>query len=72
MTLEKTLSELHEKLANTLLQKVKSGEVTAAELNVARQFLKDNNVDAIPKEGSPLQQLTDSLPFTGDEDTARH
>jgi hypothetical protein len=72
MTLERTLSELHEKLANTLLQKVKSGEVTAAELNVARQFLKDNNVDAIPKEGSPLQQLTDSLPFTGDEETARH
>ncbi|MDH0613323.1 MULTISPECIES: hypothetical protein [Agrobacterium] len=72
MTLDKTLSELHEKLADKLLQKVKSGDVTAAELNVARQFLKDNNIDAIPKEGSPLQQLTDSLPFTGDEDTARH
>lgn len=68
MSLEKILSELHENLANKLLAKVKSGEVTAAELNVARQFLKDNNIDAVPKEGSPLQNLTDALPFTGAEE----
>jgi len=68
MDLKDILSKLHEEMAQKLLEKVRSGEVTAAELNVARQFLKDNNIDSIPKEGSPLKSLTDELPFTGDDD----
>ncbi|SCW77011.1 hypothetical protein SAMN02927900_04750 [Rhizobium mongolense subsp. loessense] len=68
MDLNKILAQLHEEMAQKLLDKVRSGEVTAAELNVARQFLKDNNIDAVPKEGSPLKSLADDLPFTGDDD----
>ncbi len=69
MDLNKLLQTLHEEMAQKLLDKVRSGEVTAAELNVARQFLKDNNIDAVPKEGSPLSNLANDLPFTGDNDT---
>lgn len=58
------LSLLHSELASVLLKKVQNGEVTAAELNVVRQFLKDNGIDAVPKEGSPLGNLVSSLPFT--------
>jgi hypothetical protein len=57
------LKELHEKLCEVLLDKIKSPEVTASELNVARQLLKDNGIDAIPVEGSPLKSLLDELPF---------
>lgn len=62
--LKQTLSTLHEQLAMKLLDKVRSGEATAAELNVARQFLKDNNIDNVPKDGTPMKSLVDELPFT--------
>ena len=59
----KKLKELHEVLAEKLLEKVKSSDATASELNVARQFLRDNGIDAVPTEGSSLQRLADELPF---------
>jgi len=68
MDLNKILALLHEEMAQKLLDKVRGGEVTAAELNVARQFLKDNNIDSTPKEGTPLANLVEELPFTGDDD----
>lgn len=73
---DKTLSDIHEALAKELLKRVKDGEdevvdgeivkVSAkpATLNVVRQFLKDNGVEARPAAGSPLGKLADSLPFT--------
>lgn len=39
----------------------------AALLNVARQFLKDNDVTAQAVPESPLKSLADSLPFAGEE-----
>ena len=30
---------------------------------MARQFLRDNGIDAVPTEDSPLQQLIDEMPF---------
>lgn len=47
----------------------------AAVLSVARQFLKDNGIEALAVPGSPLKSLVDSLPFAGrdpisDEDAA--
>ena len=49
----------------------------SALMNVARQFLKDNDVTAIAAPASPLQNLAASLPFVGDEfnedgDSPRH
>jgi len=57
------LTELHSLLAEKLLEKVQDPECKSADLNVARQFLKDNNIDAVPVQGSPLDKLLEELPF---------
>jgi hypothetical protein len=57
------LEELHAALAKALKDRIESGEATAADLSVVRQFLRDNNIDAIPNEGSPLDDLRNALPF---------
>lgn len=62
------LEELHAALAKKLAAKIASGEVTAADLNVARQFLKDNHIEAEATPGSPLDDLRNDLPFA-DADT---
>jgi len=59
----KKLKELHAVLAEKLLEKVKDPDAKSSDLNVARQFLRDNGIDAVPTEGSPLQKLADELPF---------
>ena len=60
---------LHRTLAENLLSRVKDPEAKAGDLNVARQFLKDNGIDALPVENSPLSDLVKSLPDFADEDT---
>lgn len=65
---EETFSALHEALAQDLLKRIKSGQATAADLNVARAFLKDNGVDAVPAPQSPIGTLMENLPFTAGED----
>ena len=57
------LKQLHEVLATELLKRVSDPDAKSADLNVARQFLKDNNIDAVPTEDSPLQKLIEALPF---------
>ena len=59
----KKLKELHAVLAEKLLEKVQDPDCTAGFLNVARQFLRDNGIDAVPVEGSPLDKLAKELPF---------
>ncbi len=65
---ERQLSELHKELAKTLLKRVKDGTATAADLSVARQFLKDNGIEAVPREGKPLGELAKNLPQFGPDD----
>lgn len=62
------LDKLHGELARALADRIKSGEATASDLNVARQFLKDNGIDAIPRDASPLADLAKSLPFQSTDD----
>jgi len=72
---EKALGGLHGKLAEVLKDAL-SQQYTddqgnpapppAAILNVARQFLKDNKIEAIAAQGSPLHDLAD-LPIFEDE-----
>jgi len=57
------LRELHGILAEKLLEKVKDPECKSSDLNVARQFLRDNGIDAVPVDNSPLQKLMDEMPF---------
>ena len=68
----KTLKELHEVLATELLKRVKDPEAKASDLNVARQFLKDNGIEAIPTDNSPLKSLVDELPFNSEEEIVLH
>ena len=57
------LRELHGILAEKLLDKVKDPECKSADLNVARQFLRYNGIDAVPTDDSPLQKLINEMPF---------
>jgi len=56
------LNTLHLCLAKELLGKIQSGEAKAGDLNVARQFLKDNGVECLPVEKNPMQELMENLP----------
>jgi len=60
---EKKLGELHQQLTEKLLEKVRDPEVKSADLNVARQFLKDNNIDCMPAENNSMSKLAEELPF---------
>ncbi len=63
---DKKLEELHDILAMVLLEKIRDPEVKSADLNVARQFLKDNDITAIPTDNNALSQLLQDLPFKED------
>jgi len=58
----KIMKTLHYELAKDLLDKVRSGEAKAGDLNVARQFLKDNGIECIPVENNPMEDLMHNLP----------
>ena len=68
MSMEKQLGELFELLCDDLTGRIKSGEATSTDLNVARQMLKDNNITATPIAESPLSNLANALPFPASED----
>ena len=42
-------------------------EAPASILSIARQFLKDNNIEADAGKGTPMGDLVDSLPFNEEE-----
>jgi len=58
------LDKLHSDIAQDLLDRVKSGEATAAELGIAVKFLKDNNVTVDIEDSEPVLNLAKALPFT--------
>ena len=58
----KKLESLHSVLTSVLLDRVKSPAAKAGDLNVARQFLKDNGVECLPVEKNPMQELMENLP----------
>ena len=58
----KILKTIHYELAKHILVLIKSGEAKAGDLNVARQFLKDNGIECIPVENNPMEELMNNLP----------
>ena len=58
----KLLKTIHYELAKHILDLIKSGEAKAGELNVARQFLKDNGIECIPVDNNPMEDLMNNLP----------
>lgn len=69
----KKLEEIHDALTEALLARVRNGEATAADLNVARAFLKDNGIEVSnPATMSQLTEaVTDVLPFEAPDDSPR-
>lgn len=65
---EDALGALHEALAQHMLNILKGEEVKAADLNVIRQFLKDNSIEVVPNTGSTLDKIAEVLPVFEDED----
>ncbi len=63
--MEDELDKLYSELCTALKDKLKD-KPTASDLNVVRQFLKDNDVTADPSRNKPLNTLVKNLPF--DED----
>lgn len=61
---------LHGALAERFRDRLLDTEnpVTAAEMNVIRQFLKDNNIDSVPRKNNPLEGLVKALPFPIQQD----
>lgn len=56
------LSALHGAIADELARKISDGSATAADLAVARQFLKDNGISAVNSPSTPLGNLVDQMP----------
>ena len=67
MTNADMMALLHQTLAENLLARIQDPEAKSSDLNVARQFLKDNGIDALPVEGSPLDDIVKTLPDFGDD-----
>ncbi len=63
MDMAKVLETLHTAVAEDLLAKIQSGEATAADLSVARAFLKDNGIDSVAFADSPIANIAAALPF---------
>lgn len=61
------LEAIHSALAQELLQKIQNGDATPSDLSVARQFLKDNGIDAAPDASQPMLNLAKIMPFDEEE-----
>ncbi len=72
--LDELFAKLHEELTNELLERLRSGDATTADLNAARQLLRDNGIDVnTNREATPLLDLAGMLPFqSDDEDEIKH
>lgn len=62
------LEALHCAVADDLLNKVRSGEASAQELNAAIKFLKDNGIEATKDSQPKLGHIQSALPTFDDEE----
>ena len=72
---EDLLNGLHQLVAQSLIEKIQSGEATIQEIGAAIKFLKDNNVTAdityspaMRQLDSEVQKDVGQLPFVEGED----
>ena len=59
---ENKLADLHGTLALHFMERLRSGDCTASDLNVIRQFLKDNGIDCVGADNPELQGIVADLP----------
>ena len=60
---KEVLEELHGTVAVELLNRIRNGEARPADMANAIKFLKDNGIEGLPIEGSPLGNLVSQMPF---------
>ena len=58
---EGALAELHSSVAKALTARIGAEDTSAADLNAAIKFLKDNNITATPEGSSALKELSDTV-----------
>lgn len=66
---EDMLASLHGALAEAMARKLREGDFTASDLNVIRQFLKDNGINADGEKDENIQSIVDDLPDLDDNVT---
>ena len=62
------LGELHEAVAQELLNRIKNGEASAADISNAIKFMKDNGIEARPDKNAALQSLASQFPVFNDDE----
>ncbi len=66
------LELLHGLLIDEFIGRIQNGEAEPSTLNAARQLLKDNSVDAVITDDSPLNRLSKMvLPFDSEENRTK-
>ena len=64
---QEPLETLHSQVANELSDRIRSGEASSADMSNAIKFLKDNGVEGLAVQDSPLGHLVNVLPFPNKE-----
>jgi hypothetical protein len=59
---EDMFNELHNIVTKELLNRIKSGEATTADLKAACEWLHKNDISGIAVEGNPLDKLASIMP----------
>ena len=64
---QETLENLHSQVARELSDRIATGEASSADISNAIKFLKDNGIEGLPVQDSPLGNLAEILPFPNKE-----
>ncbi len=59
---EDQFNELHRLVTEEYLRRIKTGEATTQDLKAMCDWLKNNDINGVAVEGSPLDQLASILP----------
>jgi|TARA_Y100000034_G_scaffold35171_1_gene43164 CO dehydrogenase/acetyl-CoA synthase beta subunit len=60
---QEALENLHSQVARELSDRIATGEASSADISNAIKFLKDNGIEGLPVQDSPLGNLAEILPF---------
>ena len=59
---ESMFNELHNMVTSELLNRIKSGEASTADLKAACDWLHKNDISGVAYEGNPLEKLASIMP----------
>ena len=65
---QEALENLHSQVARELSDRIATGEASSADISNAIKFLKDNGIEGLAIQDSPLGHLVNVLPFPNKED----